>query len=197
VLRAIVAGAATIAFTYDEGGRITRAQDSTGHLVDYAYDEGGRLARVTSSDGITRSYTYNSMGQMTTIVERGLFIRNTYEHGRCVRQEIEVRGKDDTTSRQTLTWAYTVRSGRLTATEVSRSDGSRSRYEFTQRGYHMSETLEDAHGRRGIVTFHRDPATQAVKTLHVSCFPGRGNTTQPLWGRSIEQASQELLRTCW
>ena len=197
VLEEIVAGEARIALTYDKGGRISRAEDSTGHSVDYGYDQGGRLIKVTSSEGANRSYTYGSGGEMLTIEEQGLFIQNTYEDGRCVRQQIDIRHKDGTMSRQISKWAYTIRNDRIVATEVSRSNGSRSRYEFTERGYHTTETLQDAFGRRGIVTLHRDPATLAVKTLHVSCFPGRQNSTEPLAGRSIEQATEELLRTCW
>ena len=198
MLREIVAGAAAIAFEYDDARRIRRARASTGRFVEYAYDQGGRLVRVKASDGVTHSYSYGSRGEMLTIDEPGWFIRNTYRGDRVVRQDSELREKNGSVRRLTFTWEYVLRGGRVWMTEVERPDGSRIRYEFDQAGYHVAETLQDARGRSARIVLERDRASHGVQRLQLTCFGANARASEHrLENRSVRDRTAELLQSCW
>ena len=198
ILREINAGGATIAFEYDGADRITRARASTGRLVEYDYDGGGRLVHVKRSDGVTHTYTYGSAGEMLTIDEPGWFIRNTYRKGHVVRQDTELRGSNGSVRRLTFNWEYVVRGDRVLKTEVKRPDGSRTRYEFNEAGYHVAETLQDARGRSARVVLERDRAGQGVQRLKLTCFGEPARTSEHKVGnRPLKNATAELLQSCW
>jgi YD repeat-containing protein len=198
ILREINAGGATIAFDYDGAVRIARARASTGRFVDYEYDGGGRLVKVKRSDGVTHSYSYGPGGEMLTIEEPGWFIRNTYKKGHVVRQDTELRESNGSVRRLTFTWEYVVRGDHVLKTEVKRPDGSRTRYEFNEAGYHVAETLLDARGRSARVVLERDRAGQGVQRLKLTCFGEPARTSEHKVGnRPLKNATTELLQSCW
>jgi YD repeat-containing protein len=197
-LREIAAGGATIAFEYDRAERITRARASTGRFVEYDYDSRGRLVKVKRSDGVIYSYTYGSGGEMLTIDEPGWFMRNTYRKGHVVRQDTELRGDNGSVRRLTYAWEYVIHGDRVVTTEVKRPDGSRTRYEFNQAGYHVAETLQDARGRSARVVLERDRGGQGVQRLKLTCFGANARASEhQLGNRSLRNATSELLQSCW
>ena len=198
ILREIVAGAATIAFEYDDAGRIRRARASTGRFVEYAYDRGGRLVRVRTTEGDAHAYSYGARGEMLTIEEPGWFIRNTYRDGRVVRQDTESRTENGSVRRLRFTWDYALRGDRVWMTEVERPDGSRTRYEFDQSGYHVAETLQDARGRSARIVLERDRASHGVQRLKLTCFGANARASEHrLENRSVRDRTTELLQSCW
>jgi YD repeat-containing protein len=198
ILREIVAGAATIAFEYDDAGRIRRARASTGRFVEYAYDRGGRLVRVRTTEGDAHAYSYGSRGEMLTIEEPGWFIRNTYRDGRVVRQDTESRAENGLVRRLRFTWEYALRGGRVWMTEVERPDGSRTRYEFDQAGYHVAETLQDARGRSARIVLERDRASHGVQRLKLTCLGANARASEHrLENQSVRDRTSELLQSCW
>lgn len=198
ILREIVAGAATIAFDYDDAGRIKKARATTGRFVEYAYDGRGRLVRVKTNEGDAHAYSYGPSGEMLTIEEPGWYIRNTYRNGRVVRQDTESRGENGSVRRLTFTWEYVLRGGRAWMTEVERPDGSRTRYEFDQAGYHVAETLQDARGRSARIVLERDRASHGVRRLTLTCLGANARASEHrLENRSVRDRTTELLQSCW
>jgi YD repeat-containing protein len=156
-----------IALDYDSHNRVARAHDSTTREVRYEYDAGGRLARVTSSDGIEHRYTYTDRDEMTTIVEPGTDIENTYDdNGRCIRQ---VNRYADGSDPFVFDFTYTLDGSDVVQTETRRSDGTWSQYTFGTGGFTRSETW----GRTGLAPatfiYERDVSTNAVVSLTLTC----------------------------
>lgn len=198
ILREIAAGDATIALEYDQADRITRARASTGQFVTYRYDKGGRLTRVATSDEVVRSYTYGVSGEMVTVDEPGWFIRNTYRNGRVVRQDTDLRDANGLLRRRTFSWEYAMRGDRAWMTEVRRPDGSVSRYEFNEAGYHVAETRRDARGRTARIDLDRDRASHAVQRLRLACFGAHARRSEhQLQERALRDLTAELLQSCW
>ena len=62
--------AGTTAYEYDEVGRITAVNLSTGKKILYSYDEYGNISKLTYPDNTTIQYTYNELDQLTQIKDR-------------------------------------------------------------------------------------------------------------------------------
>lgn len=63
----------TISYTYDENGRVTKEEDSTGSVCQYEYDESGNVLKETSTvtendktETTVTTYTYDEMGNVLT-----------------------------------------------------------------------------------------------------------------------------------
>ena len=63
----------TISYTYDEKGRVTKEEDSTGSVCQYEYDESGNVLKETSTvtendktETTVTTYTYDEMGNVLT-----------------------------------------------------------------------------------------------------------------------------------
>jgi YD repeat-containing protein len=156
-----------IAFDYDDGNRVIRAFDSTKHEVRYEYDERGRLARVKSGGAITHRYTYTDRDEMATIIEPGTDIENTYdENGRCIRQ---VNRYADGSDPYIFDNAYKLDGSDVVQTDVRRSDGTWTQYTFNKNGFTTSETWGREDVEPATFVYERDPVTNAVVSLNLSC----------------------------
>jgi len=174
-----------IAFDYDDGNRVVRAFASTGREVRYEYDERGRLALVKSGEETTHRYTYTDQDEMATMVEPGINIENWYDGGRCVRQ---VNRFADGSEPFVFDFSYTLDGSEVVRTESRRSDGSWTHYTFDRSGFTTSETW----GRTGLdpatFVYDRDPVTNAVTSLSLTC-PDR--TGRPLRHSSLVGPGRE------
>ena len=58
----------TVTYTYDRRSFLIRVTDSlTGATMDFTYDDDGRLTRLARSNGITTTYSWNAAGRPTRI----------------------------------------------------------------------------------------------------------------------------------
>ena len=192
-------GTRSIAFEYDEKNRITRAHASDGRDVRYAYDVRGRLSTVTASDGVVRRYTYNDRDEIATMEEPGTSITNEYDaNGRCIRQ---VNRYNDGGGPLVFDFAYEVKDGHVVQTESRDSEGVLKRYTWNEQRRALTETRAWEGKEQLVFTYERDPMTQAVTALTLTC-PDR--TGRPLRHTSIvrpgyeEWIKQNLMQTyCW
>jgi YD repeat-containing protein len=172
-LRQIITRLQRIDLEYDDARRVRLATSTTGRSVSYSYDGQGRLTRAASSNGVVRSYTYGANGEMLTVDEPGRRTENTYENGRCVRQVTRTRSSDGTERVHSVRVFYSVRSNAVQAADVVENESYRMRFEFTN-GYPVSETYDDGRGNPTQVTLERDPVTQTVTSVTVSCTGPKG-----------------------
>ena len=158
-----------IALDYDDRGRISRASDNAKRWVRYEYDEPGRLARVASSDGVEHRYEYTALDEMALISDPGKIIENVFEDGRVVKQVNRFSGDAEP---YVFHFAWIVTDGRVAEVESKESDGTWERYVYNAARYPVAES----HGVAGThpLTFEytRDPVTNAVTSMTVTC-PGR------------------------
>jgi YD repeat-containing protein len=77
-----------IYFTYDDGSRITKAEDNKGHWAKYAYDDRGLLTDVVLNTGIERHYAYDGV-RMTSVTDQNghVLVQNKYHNGWLVEQD--------------------------------------------------------------------------------------------------------------
>ena len=172
-----------IAFEYDANNRVTKATASTNQQVRYLYDGRGRLERVVGSDGTLRRYTYTDLDELRTIEEPGVSIENAYENGRCVRQVNRYPDRDPLR----FTFTYHGQGRDIVRTDVDRSDGQWTRYAWGPDHYSVGET----HGvglRSAEFTYDRDPLTNVVTALTVTCPDRRG---QPLRHSAVVRPGDE------
>lgn len=100
----------TVCYTYDNNGRITKEQDSSGIVTDYEYDVRGNVTRETYSvtkDGETTTtvttYTYDELGNVLTTSRDGDTSSYIYdnagrtllanENGDCTRTLYDTLGR--------------------------------------------------------------------------------------------------------
>jgi YD repeat-containing protein len=185
LLRQIVTRLQRIDFDYDTERRVTRAIATNGRSVFYTYDDRSRLIRTYTSEGVIRSYTYGPNGEMLTIREPGVFIENTYDDARCVRQVTHLRDPDGTERVRRLRVDYTVRHDAVMATDVIENESSRRRYEFRE-GFQLSESFDDGRGNLALVTLKRDPETHAVASVTVQCTGSGRLVTQTAQATGID-----------
>lgn len=62
--------AGTTKYEYDEVGRITAVNLSSGKKILYSYDEYGNISKLTYPDNTSVKYTYNELDQLTQIKDR-------------------------------------------------------------------------------------------------------------------------------
>jgi YD repeat-containing protein len=163
-----------IAFDYDDQGRVTRASASIKREVRYEYDSRGRLARVRSGDAVTHRYTYTDLDEMATIVEPDTDIENVYENGRCIKQ---VNRYADGSPPYIFNFAYTLDGSRVSQTISRRSDSTWVQYSFDKKSFTTSETWGSGDLEPASFILERDPSTNAVVSLSLTC-PDR--TGRPL-----------------
>lgn len=173
-----------IAFDYDDRNRIRRAYGSNNAEVRYTYDDRGRLATVLSSEGVRRTYTYTDLDEMATIVEPGTDIENVYEDGRCVKQVNRYADREPFVFRFT----YQMKNGAVVRTDSDRSNGTWLRYTWSPALFVTSETWGRDGTEPAVFTYDRDPVTNAVTSLTVTC-PDR--TGRPLRHSSIVRPGWE------
>jgi YD repeat-containing protein len=193
-LLAIESGAETIMLDYDQQRRIVEARHSNGERVMYTYDDEGRLSRVAASDGTIRTYTYGPRHEMLTIREPGWFIENWFdESGRCIRQTTYV---DDRSEALTLTFSYSKNDRAGTQTNVVQYDGTRTRYQFDENGQTVSVTYDADSIAPLTASYDRNPATNHVEGLTITCVGPTGNVSRTVHASPIpaNQLSSRMIR---
>lgn len=173
-----------IAFEY-EGERVIRASASTKREVRYEYDDRGRLARVKSGDAVTHRYSYTDLDELATIVEPGTDIENVYESDRVVTQ---VNRYADGSPPYIFNFEYTLDGSRVSQTISRRSDSTWVQYSFDKRSFTTSETWGAEGHEPASFIFERDPASNAVVSLSLTC-PDR--TGRPLRHSSLVTPGRE------
>jgi len=179
------AGDRWIAFDYDAQGRVTRAHASTSQHVRYEYDEPGRLRIVTSSEGTVRRYTYTDRDELATISEPGVSIENIYKNDRVARQ---INRFDDDPDPLTFDFTYHAVGNDVVRTDTRRSDGTWSQYTWSENRYATSEIWGHDGAVPATFTYERDPATNLVSALTLTC-PDR--TGRPLRHSSLVRPNNE------
>ena len=193
LLRMDDGGERWITFEYDDSGRIVRALGSTTREVRYEYDSRGRLTRAASNDGRTYRYTYTDLDELATIEEPGTSIEQVYKDGRVVRQLNKYPDREP----YVFDFTYDTDKGAVVRTDTKRSDGSWTSYTWKD-GRTATETLGGEGYDPAVFSYERDPRTQAVTSLTLTC-PDR--TGRPLRHSSLvrpgheERIKQDLLRT--
>ncbi|MFC0005790.1 pre-peptidase C-terminal domain-containing protein [Micromonospora siamensis] len=143
------------------GGRVTRAQDNAGRVVQYGYDTSGRLTSVTSPGGRTTTYGYDTAHRMTTVTDaRGItYLTNTYDaNGRVASQAMP----DGVSYR----FAYTTdANGRVVKTAVTEPDGSVRETSFDADRRVVAETTAAGTAQERTSTTTRDPVTHLPTAL--------------------------------
>jgi YD repeat-containing protein len=176
-----------IAFDYDHHDRIVRAYASTTDEVSYHYDERGRLSRASPKAGLYR-YTYTERDELETMTETGKMTINKFDpNGRVIHQ---VTAFDDDPVMYTFTFKYELDGDRVRQSQSERWDGSWSRYEYNAALYVVAET-QGAGGSDVRFTYERDPQTNAVTSLRLTC-PDR--TGRPLQHFSLVRGNEEWIK---
>ena len=125
-----------LTFTHDGHRRITSADDGHGHRIRYQYDSAGRLSVVTdSAQGITR-YGYDAANNMITIQrpDGRIWLANHYDDHNRVIEQTHLDG--GTSHYRYVTGPNFL----LSATEVTRPDGSIDCYRFDSAGSPISDS---------------------------------------------------------
>jgi len=179
-----------IAFQYDAKNRIVRAYASTKDEARYEYDSGGRLSIVSEGNGRVHRYRYTPRHQMAFIEEADSTIENFYDdNGRCIRQVNHFPDAAD----YDFEFKYRVENGSVVQTASVESDGSWDQLNFDS-DHHVIAATRGKAGRRdaATITYERDPATNIVTALTVTCPDrtgrplGHSTPVAPGWEEWIE-----------
>jgi YD repeat-containing protein len=184
-----------IAFEYDDLDRVRRVQASNADAVDYTYDSAGRLTTVTASDGRIHRYTYTDQDQIATIQDPDRTIENRYDaNGRCIKQTVRVAGALEPL---VSTFAYQLEGQNVVQSDMTTSDGLREQFTFNAQRSVVSEAIGYGGGPLTRIDYDRDPDTDQVTALTVTCPDRRG---LPLRHRSLvsgngEQVKEDIVKT--
>ncbi len=163
-----------IAFDYDDKNRITRAYSSDKEEVRYTYDQRGRLSLVRAVNGEQTHYKYSDRDEMISIDTPTMLIENTFDKsGRVIRQVDSY--PNDVDEPYTFDFTYKVADNRVVESETKNSDGSWDRYKYAN-GFVIEESRGSAGYQPLTYTYKRDQATNAVKSITVTCPDRRGQS---------------------
>jgi RHS repeat-associated protein len=124
-----------VEFTLDGSGRIAEAKDNIGRTFTYTYDASGRLTKATDPMSGERNYTYDANHRLLTVKDPRSIVGITNEYdanGRIFRQTLA--------DSNTLQYAYTITSGKVSRTDVTDQRGKVRRIEFGTDGYITKST---------------------------------------------------------
>jgi YD repeat-containing protein len=186
-LQKMTAGDGWIAFDYDDRDRILRAYASTTDEVRYQYDERGRLSRAISKADLYQ-YTYTDRDELETITEPRRVTINRFDGNGRVIHQVTTLGGDPVM--YTFSFKYKLDGDRVVQSESERWDGSWSRYEYNADLYVIAE-MQRCGGSEVGFTYERDPETNAVTSLMLTCPDRRG---QPLRHFSIVRDNEERIK---
>jgi RHS repeat-associated protein len=124
-------GGASVQFTADEKGRITRAESSTGHVVQYVFSGGKAPAQDPAVDLVPLSYSYDGYGLLTRV-----------EHPRQGATEFAYDARGRIQSRQ---WSDGAK-------ELFVYDDATRTLNYTDATGHVTRTTWSVDGRRAEVT---------------------------------------------
>ncbi len=182
---------------YDNSNRATTATASSGESVHYFYDVPGRLVRVQYSTGGEMRYEYDDHNNMTTIIEPGLQLTNTYdEKGYGIEQQVSTGWR--------FVFTYDIdKDGKTLSTKVTRFDPHypdpiiRIDY-YDKEGWMNKEVWEPDtdHGTTAIVA--REPNTGELHVVSGSCKLASGEVSLPQPARRPHNADEidDLKQQC-
>jgi hypothetical protein len=140
---------------------------------------------VSASDGTVHQYTHTERDELATIDEPGTSIENIYDaNGRVVRQVNRYPDEDP----YIFDFKYRLENQNVVQTDTVRSDGTWSTYTFDASRYTTSEVRGSKGFEPAVFTFERDPRTNAITALSLTC-PDR--TGRPLRHSSIVRDGNE------
>jgi YD repeat-containing protein len=184
-----------IAFDYDEQNRITRAYDQAGREVRYQYDTLGRLTRVNGLQGRVHLYSYTDRDELATIIDPGTTIENFYDdYGHCIRQVNRYPNDPDPF---VFEFSYRTENGSVVQSDTKRSDDSWTRYTFGKYKALTSEAWGEGDTDGVSITYYRDPLTNGVTRLTVTCADEEGRQlrhSSVVTSGNEEQAKHALLQ---
>jgi RHS repeat-associated protein len=139
------------------GGLVSRAEDSTGRVVEYGYDSRLRLTTVTDPAGKVTTYGWNEDNQVATITDpRGItYLTNEYNGDGRVRKQTMPEDA-------VFEFVYTTSDDRVVSTQVTDPNGHVRRVVFNENGFAVSETVADGTGKQQATTMVRSPLTNLV-----------------------------------
>jgi YD repeat-containing protein len=180
-----------IAFDYDDHKRIVRAYDSSNHVMLYTYDDAGRLVRAAGSDGTVRGYTYDDRDNLIAVRDPHRIVQNWYDAAdRVVRQEVR-RSESDNDPYYVAKVRYTGDGESITQTEFDEGEGVRT-YRFNSDRYVVSRTLQ-VEGRAPVTfTYDRDPTTNTLIGVTLSCLGAAGPVTRSVPSTSDRDERSQL-----
>ncbi len=167
-----------ITFDYDDHKRIVRARDTLGRDMKYTYDDRGRLVRAAGSDDVIRTYEYNDQDKMTAVREPGRILTNSYdENGRWTGQVVKASETDD--DPYVASARYVVENGSIVRSDFDEG-ASVAVVHYNPQHYILSETF-DAHSASPIAfVYDRDPVSNAVREVTLSCAGPSGMVIRPV-----------------
>jgi YD repeat-containing protein len=154
-----------VAFTYDSGDRVIRADSSIGRSVQYQYDQKGRLVSVVPPTGLRLRYEFDDEDRMTAILEPGVDVHNFYDHDLCIRQTVAMRGRSGEFK---FNYIFDAQK-KHTKTEVNEPDGTLRRVTFDTDGDTLMDTRHAGRFDEASLNYELNPRTKAVESLTVSC----------------------------
>ncbi|GIH02808.1 hypothetical protein Rhe02_08750 [Rhizocola hellebori] len=139
------------------GGRVTRAEDSLGRVVEYGYDSRARLVSVTDPAGKITAYGWNEANQVVTITDpRGItYLTNLYDgNGRVQRQTFP--------GNSVIEFVYTLDADRVVSTRVTDPNGHVRRVIYNANGFAISDTYAVDTDKEQTKTLVRQPGSNLV-----------------------------------
>lgn len=199
-LTGIVAqGGGGIRLASDAAHRITRASMDAGgarRTATYQYDDRGRLLKVQKFVGdaleTTKDYTYDGAHRMLTVNEPKFRLTNTYDQGGRVISQ-------DTSDGRPFRFRYILNEkGQITQADVTHPDGSLRRVVFNAQGYATTDTYDAGTPKARVATYERDPGSNRVRTVTVSCAGGKPQKmTAPVRaGETLDDVRSRLFARC-
>ncbi len=154
-----------IEFVYDGGelgGRIIRANDSSGRTVNYTYDSSGRVWKVANPSGGITEYSYDTVHRMITLKDpRGIvFLTNRYDrNGRVDRQTQADAG--------IYQFSYTTdrTTGLVTETDITDPRGIVRRVLFNSAGFPESDTRALGRAEQQVTTSVWESGTNLLRSV--------------------------------
>jgi YD repeat-containing protein len=185
-----------IAFEYSSDGRVSRVSESGGRNVRYEYDMKARLIRASANDGREDRYEYTDNDEMATVVSPEMRIQNTYQSGRCVRQDDYF---SDTPEPYVFDVDYVVNEGAVAQVQLNESNGSWKRYVYGGATRYITAEIWGTKGYQPLTfEYQLDPVTSFVTSVTLTCPDRTGRPLRhsaQIRPETEEWVKQDLVRT--
>jgi hypothetical protein len=130
------------------------------------------------SDGTVRGYTYDDRDQLIRVRDPNRIIQNWFDAaGRVVRQE--VRRSETDTDPYVATVRYVLNDGSITEADFDEGEGV-VRYKYNSSHLIASKTFDPESRTRVTFTYEREPTTNALIRITLSCLGPSGPLSRPL-----------------
>jgi len=172
----------SVSVSTDAGGRITRAQDDSGHWVSYRYDPKGGLSEAWNWRGQRQKFEYDARFNMISIHETGAATASSKAYSFSIVNQYDEHDRlkfQKTSTGQQWTVEYITREGdRTRVANITAPDGL-VRYFFNLSGYEFREEYVSRTGSGYILTMPRDPQSNFVRSMSLTCTPENVQSALP------------------